>query len=90
MGASFCHVDRTRPVVKSRPCSTSGSQKCIGARPTFSPRARIVTVVVMGCDSCWISHCPVTHALDVVAKSINAAAVACVRKYFVVASTARG
>jgi len=26
-GASFCHVDRISPVVRSRPCRTSGSQK---------------------------------------------------------------
>uniref|UniRef100_A0A0E9UAF2 Uncharacterized protein n=1 Tax=Anguilla anguilla TaxID=7936 RepID=A0A0E9UAF2_ANGAN len=48
MGASFCHVDKISPVVRFRPCRTSGSQKCIGANPTFSPRARIVIVVSMG------------------------------------------
>lgn len=39
---------------------------------------------------CWISHCPDSHALDVLANRSMAAAVACVRKYLVVASTARG
>lgn len=48
MGASFCHVDRISPVVRSRPCRTSGNQKCIGASPTLSPRARIVIVVIIG------------------------------------------
>lgn len=35
-------------------------------------------------------HSPISHALVVVANSIVAAAVAWVRKYLVVASTARG
>ena len=35
-------------------------------------------------------HSPVIHALVVLANKIIAAAVACVRKYLVVASTARG
>ena len=35
-------------------------------------------------------HCPVSQALVVLANRIMAAAVAWVRKYFVVASTARG
>lgn len=37
-----------------------------------------------------MSHCPDNQALVVLAKSSMAAAVACVRKYLVVASTARG
>lgn len=37
-----------------------------------------------------MSHCPVSQALVVLAKSSMAAAVAWVRKYLVVASTARG
>ena len=37
-----------------------------------------------------MSHCPVSQALVVLANKSIAAAVACVRKYFVVASTARG
>lgn len=40
--------------------------------------------------SCSMSHCPVAQALAVLAKRIIAAAVACVMKYLVVASTARG
>lgn len=43
-----------------------------------------------GCDICWISHCPVSQALVMLAKSSIAAAVAWTRKYLVVASTARG
>lgn len=37
-----------------------------------------------------MSHCPLSQAFVVVAKSKVEAAVACVRKYFNVASTARG
>lgn len=37
-----------------------------------------------------MSQCPVSQAFVVLAKRRVAAAVACVRKYFVVASTARG
>ena len=37
-----------------------------------------------------MSHCPVSHAFVVLANSSIAAAVAWVRKYLVVASTARG
>lgn len=37
-----------------------------------------------------MSHCPVNHAFVVQAKRIVVAAVAWVRKYLVVASTARG
>ncbi len=37
-----------------------------------------------------MSHCPVSQALVVLAKSSMAAAVAWVKKYLVVASTARG
>lgn len=37
-----------------------------------------------------MSHCPVSQALVVLANNSMAAAVACVRKYLVVASTARG
>lgn len=89
-GASFCHVERMRPVVRSRPWSTSGSHEWRGARPILSARARVIMVVGKGCDIWRMSHCPVSHALVVAANSSMAAAVAWVRKYFVVASTARG
>lgn len=89
-GASFCHVDRMRPVVKSSPCRTSGSQACRGANPIFRARAMVIIVDGTGWVICWSSHCPVSHALVVLANRSIAAAVACVRKYLVVASTARG
>lgn len=89
-GASFCQVDKISPVSRSSPCSTSGSQKCIGARPIFNARAVIVIVEAMGWDKLLMSHSPVIHAFVVAANRIIAAAVAWVRKYFVVASIARG
>lgn len=63
---------------------------CSGASPILRARARIIIVVGRGWVICWISHCPEIHALMVLANRSIAAAVACVRKYFVVASTARG
>lgn len=61
-----------------------------GARPIFRARARVNRVIGRGCVMCWMSHCPFSQAFIVVAKSKVEAAVACVRKYFRVASTARG
>lgn len=61
-----------------------------GASPIFRERARIIRVVGRGWVIRQIFHCPVSHAFVVLAKRRVAAAVACVRKYLVVASTARG
>ena len=83
-------MDKIRPVVRSSPCRTSGSHVWRGARPIFRARAMIIIVEGTGCDICCSSHSPVSQALVVLAKSNIAAAVACVRKYLVVASTARG
>lgn len=47
-GASFCQVDRINPVVRSKPCRTSGSQKCMGAKPSFRARAIITIVAAAG------------------------------------------
>lgn len=89
-GASFCQVDRMRPVVRSNPCRTSGSQAWRGAKPSLRARARVIRVIGRGWVICWISHWPVNQALVVLANRSIAAAVAWVKKYFVVASTARG
>lgn len=51
-GASFCQVDRIRPVTKSRPCSTSGSQKCTGASPNLRARAKVAIDAETGKVSC--------------------------------------
>ena len=47
-------------------------------------------VVGIGCVMREMFHCPVSQALHVLANSSVAAAVACAKKYLVVASTARG
>ena len=88
-GASFCQVDRISPVVRSSPWSTSGSQKCTGARPIF--RARAMVSIDAGKEWSWklMSHWPVIQAFVVLANKIRAAAAAWVIKYLVVASTAR-
>lgn len=62
----------------------------MGARPSLRARAITIAVVGRGWDSWIMFHSPVIQALVVLAKRIMAAAVACVRKYLVVASTARG
>lgn len=51
-GASFCQVERIRPVVRSRPCNTSGSQECSGASPSLRARAMIIRVEGRGWDIC--------------------------------------
>lgn len=89
-GASFCQVDKMRPVVRSSPCNTSGSQVWRGAMPILRERAKTMSVVGTGWVISWMFHWPVSHALVVLANRRVAAAVACVRKYLVVASTARG
>jgi len=63
---------------------------CRGASPIFMARASVIMVVGRGWVISSIPHCPVSQALVEAAKRSIAAAVAWVRKYFVVASTARG
>lgn len=58
MGASFCHVRRSRPGIKGVPWVTSGTQKWKGVIPSFMARA-----IVMAKDGSWLSlfvmvHCP--------------------------------
>lgn len=89
-GAIFCHVARMRPVVRLRPCITSGSQVWRGARPIFKASAMVIMVVGTGWVTCCSSHWPVIQALVVAARRRVAAAAAWVKKYFVVASMARG
>lgn len=62
----------------------------MGARPTLRARAAVIIAVGKGWVICWISHCPVSQAFVVLANRSMAAAVAWARKYFMVASTARG
>lgn len=42
-GAIFCQVEMINPVLKLTPWRTSGIQRCRGARPSFSPRAKTVS-----------------------------------------------
>lgn len=69
-------MERIRPVVKSRPWRTSGSQKWEGARPTFRARASIMAVAVTGWESCVIDQEPVSHAFERQVKRSTAAAAA--------------
>lgn len=63
---------------------------CKGAKPIFRERARVIIVVGRGWVIKQIFHCPVSHALVMLANSIVAAAVDWTKKYFVAASVARG
>lgn len=78
-GASFCHVDKMSPVVKSSPWRMSGSQAWTGARPTFRARAIVRKAAGRGWKSNPICHCVVRQAFNMVAKRIREAAVAWVR-----------
>lgn len=89
-GASFCQVERIIPVVKSKPCKTSGSHACMGASPIFSARAIVIMVRGRGWDISLMYHWPVIQAFVVLANKIIAAAVAWVIKYLVEASIDRG
>lgn len=89
-GASFCQVERIKPVVSGIPWSTSGSQKCIGANPIFRANPDRASAEAAGWAISVISQRPVNQALVMLANKITAAAVDWVRKYLVVASTARG
>lgn len=75
-GASFCQVERMSPVVRERPCITSGSQRWVGARPSFIHNARIPRTEEAGWVIWLISHWPMNHALVVAANRRVAAAAA--------------
>lgn len=64
------------PVVRVKPWSTSGSQKCMGANPNLIASAMVIVEAGRGCVSSRIFHSPVIQALVVLAKRIIAAAVA--------------
>lgn len=42
IGASFCHVRRSIPVISEMPCVTSGTQKWKGVIPSFIVSAIVV------------------------------------------------
>lgn len=78
------------PVIRFKPWRTSGNQKCIGASPIFRASAMVISVAETGFIISVMSHWPVIQAFVVPANRRSAEAVAWVKKYFVVASTARG
>lgn len=51
-GAIFCHVETISPVFRLTPWITSGIHVCIGARPSFSKRAKVIIEVKRGWDMC--------------------------------------
>lgn len=72
------------------PCATSGSQKWNGAAANFIIRARVMIPIVVGPVVISISQFEEDRAFIVVANRMVIEAIICVRKYFVVASVARG
>lgn len=89
-GASFCHVNRIIPVARGMPCVTSGTQKWKGASPSLMARATVMRMDAVGLNSFVMVHWPEYIKLIMTAIMSNAEAVACVRKYLVEASVARG
>lgn len=73
-----------------KPCKTSGNQRWNGATPSLIARARVKITVGIWLVIFIMVHSPVIHALMVVENKIKAEAVACVKKYFVADSAARG
>lgn len=57
-GASFCHVNRSRPDVRGMPWVTSGTQKWNGERPSFMVRARVRVVEAMELVMLVTDHWP--------------------------------
>ena len=89
-GAIFCHVSRIRPEDMEIPCVTSGTQKWNGASPSFIAKAVVIMIDAMGLRSFDTVHCPECSRLMMIPIIRSIEAVACVRKYFVAASMARG
>ena len=48
IGANFCQVERIKPVVRSSPWRTSGSQVWRGVRPTLRAIATVIMVMGIG------------------------------------------
>lgn len=90
IGGSFMIVDRSRAVVMGAPCSTSGNQKWNGTSPSFIAIAAVNRMDDVGWVSWVMSHCPVDQALIMPENRSRAEAAACVRKYLIAASMARG
>ena len=89
-GASFCHVSNSRPACSEMPWVTSGTQKWKGESPSFMARAMVIIVIATGLNIFVMVHWPEYRRLMMMAIISIMEAVACVRKYFVAASVARG
>lgn len=89
-GGNFIRVESRRAVIRGDPCRTSGNQKWNGTRPSLIAIAAVSSRHEVGWLSCVMSHWPVAQALVMLENRSRAEAAACVRKYFVAASTARG
>lgn len=89
-GGNFMRVESRRAVIRGDPCRTSGNQKWNGTRPSLIAIAVVSSRHEVGWLSCVMSHWPVAQALVMLENRTRAEAAACVKKYFVAASTARG
>lgn len=78
------------PEDREIPCVTSGTQKWNGARPSFIARAIVIRVDAVELRLLRIVHCPECSRLIMIPIINSMDAVACIRKYFVDASMARG
>lgn len=58
------------------PCITSGNQECIGTSPSFMEIANVNRAAACWFCRCIMVHCPVVHALSMLANRIIAAAAA--------------
>lgn len=83
-------MSRIRPVVRGTPCVTSGTQKWNGDSPSLIASAIVISMDAVGLNSFVMVHWPEYIKLIMTAIISNVDAVACVRKYLVEASTARG
>lgn len=90
IGASFCHVRRSIPVISEMPCVTSGTQKWKGAIPSFIVSAMVVVREISWLWGSVMFHCPECTALSTMVNISSMEAVVCTRKYFVAASVDRG
>lgn len=90
IGASFCHVSRIRPDTSGMPWVTSGTQKWNGESPSFMMRADVIMMDAVGLKIFVIVHWLENIRLMIIAIMRSIDAVACVRKYLVAASMARG
>ena len=86
----FCPVSRIKPDDIEIPCVTSDTPKRNGASPSFIARAVVIMIDAMGLRSFNMVHCPECSRLMMIPIIRIMEAVACVKKYFVAASMARG